>query len=1094
VAEQGRYTYTLQVDAKQYRRELKEASKVASKLTSDLVAGTTDQRAALKAAAKEVDRTHRRYSVLADAVKNFPNIADRTKDAQFFKELRTEAKNAKDALKSSEQQVNKYAQALSRLSKISAGQFRTAQVAANPKKAEADLAAQNRRTKERILLLNRVSSELRKSKSEQLALNKAGLDTAAVDVRVARLTATHVRLNGALSRGIGNAQRLEKELKDVANIQSRLGSTQYSKPIGPAAPQRGFRGNTGRRAGVGSAFSGAANGAGMAGAAMAGGIAGIAAALAGRAIQLIGDFAKATARYASDAAKAAAETQKLRLALVGTLGAEEAAQGMVTIKEVVKDFNVPFNTATAAFTRFAASAKATGVESNDISQSFKGLIAANKALGGSQDQANGIMLAATQVFGKGKVSAEELRGQIGERLPGAVALFAKSMGRTTAELDKGLEEGIISVEEFVNFSKGLFDQFGEDAKAIGNSSAEAGLRLDNNLKELQRNIGMFLQPLGAEFQKVFSEIVGYINQAIVALSNFLGVGTEGAINKATKEVAKENARMEELKDSVNIAEDGSITGKKGDRGGRKLTAFTQARDRRDAGLARLESLKGKKEGTITRDKMVTSADLQKNRSGSGGGSKTGGANTAADAARRLAKIQAAEARKLARLQISLLDEVFRHRLSVTQQQFAGEKAAQIGILNTYILQNRQLDSRGQKFIEDVKRAQSELEAAEARLAASAGGNDAVRAQGAVDEAREKLDGAQARSGAFQESLPNLQGANALQSFFSSTQASKEASENLQKQAELLRIRNRLEMEGFSGLALEGAVQKAEIDQRQLERIAGINEMKEQGLVTDEYALAMIARHTEAYNAEREAVNGLTEAQLANSGALQEYISGAQEYLNDTQGRIAEIAGTIEQGISSAIMGLVNGTMTATEAFHNFFKSVGQAFLKMAAQMIAKLIIIKLLKTAIGAFGGGGASAGASATDGLTMGASPAQASAIAGGGAVEWNTDMPINGGNIFEEFAKGGIVNGPTAALIGEGGMNEAVVPLPNGKAIPVDMRGASGGNVNSNVTVNVTNDGSSSDSDPNGPAKLGKAIDTAVRKVIMDERRSGGLLSSAR
>ena len=116
------------------------------------------------------------------------------------------------------------------------------------------------------------------------------------------------------------------------------------------------------------------------------------------------------------------------------------------------------------------------------------------------------------------------------------------------------------------------------------------------------------------------------------------------------------------------------------------------------------------------------------------------------------------------------------------------------------------------------------------------------------------------------------------------------------------------------------VQKAEIDQRQLERIAGINEMKEQGLVTDEYALAMIARHTEAYNAEREAVNGLTEAQLANSGALQEYISGAQEYLNDTQGRIAEIAGTIEQGISSAIMGLVNGTMTATEAFHNFFKS------------------------------------------------------------------------------------------------------------------------------------------------------------------------------
>ena len=90
--------------------------------------------------------------------------------------------------------------------------------------------------------------------------------------------------------------------------------------------------------------------------------------------------------------------------------------------------------------------------------------------------------------------------------------------------------------------------------------------------------------------------------------------------------------------------------------------------------------------------------------------------------------------------------------------------------------------------------------------------------------------------------------------------------------------------------------------------------------------------------------------------------------------------------------------------------------------------------------------------------------------------------------------MTGPTTALIGEGGMNEAVVPLPNGRSIPVDMKGASGGNVVSNVTVNVTNEGSDSNNDPDGPAKLGRAIDTAVRKVIMDERRSGGLLYSGR
>ena len=47
--------------------------------------------------------------------------------------------------------------------------------------------------------------------------------------------------------------------------------------------------------------------------------------------------------------------------------------------------------------------------------------------------------------------------------------------------------------------------------------------------------------------------------------------------------------------------------------------------------------------------------------------------------------------------------------------------------------------------------------------------------------------------------------------------------------------------------------------------------------------------------------------------------------------------------------------------------------------------------------------------------------------------------------FARGGIVNKATPALIGEGSMNEAIVPLPNGRSIPVEMRGGRG------ITINV-------------------------------------------
>ena len=97
--------------------------------------------------------------------------------------------------------------------------------------------------------------------------------------------------------------------------------------------------------------------------------------------------------------------------------------------------------------------------------------------------------------------------------------------------------------------------------------------------------------------------------------------------------------------------------------------------------------------------------------------------------------------------------------------------------------------------------------------------------------------------------------------------------------------------------------------------------------------------------------------------------------------------------------------------------------------------------------------------------------------------------------YAKGGIVTKPTHALIGEGGMNEAVVPLPNGRSIPVDLGKNKGGGVTTNITVNVDQGGNTStETDGDQANKLANAIDGAVKRVIMDERRVGGLLYNGR
>ena len=93
-----------------------------------------------------------------------------------------------------------------------------------------------------------------------------------------------------------------------------------------------------------------------------------------------------------------------------------------------------------------------------------------------------------------------------------------------------------------------------------------------------------------------------------------------------------------------------------------------------------------------------------------------------------------------------------------------------------------------------------------------------------------------------------------------------------------------------------------------------------------------------------------------------------------------------------------------------------------------------------------------------------------------------------------GGIVKRPTLGLVGEGKMNEAVVPLPDGKAIPVNM--GSGMGQNNNVTVNVSMDGqgnsqSQSNSDGQMGANMGKLIAGAVQDELQRQKRPGGILS---
>jgi tape measure domain-containing protein len=252
--------------------------------------------------------------------------------------------------------------------------------------------------------------------------------------------------------------------------------------------------------------------------------------------------------------------------------------------------------------------------------------------------------------------------------------------------------------------------------------------------------------------------------------------------------------------------------------------------------------------------------------------------------------------------------------------------------------------------------------------------------------------------------------------------------------------------------------------------------------------ARIAQERTGYSAE----------QVEQEALLQEQVNAAQKARDQLRG----IASTIGDSFGEAFKGIITGSMTVREALAGLFQSIANSFADMVAQMIAEWLKAQLIQGFQSLFSavlpGLGAAAG-----GLSSGFSAGTSSAIdtgAAGWASSFATPLKLANGGIasggFQAFADGGIVTGPTLGLVGEGRYNEAVIPLPDGKSVPVDlggMAGGMGGEVTSNIVVNINNGQMQGNGNSNG-SELGRKIEGAVKQVLVSELRPGGILSSGR
>ena len=98
---------------------------------------------------------------------------------------------------------------------------------------------------------------------------------------------------------------------------------------------------------------------------------------------------------------------------------------------------------------------------------------------------------------------------------------------------------------------------------------------------------------------------------------------------------------------------------------------------------------------------------------------------------------------------------------------------------------------------------------------------------------------------------------------------------------------------------------------------------------------------------------------------------------------------------------------------------------------------------------------------------------------------------NGYRSFSGGGVSDGPSSGYGAVLHGKEAVVPLPNNRSIPVEMKGKNNGPVNTTINVNMADGSSNTTSDEETGKQFAQAINMAVLEEIGKQQRPGGLLS---
>lgn len=208
----------------------------------------------------------------------------------------------------------------------------------------------------------------------------------------------------------------------------------------------------------------------------------------------------------------ARETNRARITLKNVSSSmQEFATSERWITDLGNKYGQSINNLEQSFGKFLAASRGAGVEIDTVKNIFQGLTQAVSSFGLSASDANLAFLAVEQMMGKGVVSAEELRRQLGERIPTAMTAMARAVGEqygtdgSVAALQQKLKAGAINSAE-------VMEVFVQKLKEL------SGAPDVDNLETSYTRLGNRLREIVLDW-----DITGKLKSAVDAISGLLGL-------------------------------------------------------------------------------------------------------------------------------------------------------------------------------------------------------------------------------------------------------------------------------------------------------------------------------------------------------------------------------------------------------------------------------------------------------------------------------------------------------------------------------------------------------------------------------------------